>query len=86
MNRFKKTIVPIVTDEQKDLCCYSFSLLLNSLDLESMTNIFRIILVVFLSEYQTEVYTENYNKLVQLINDRPLIVDDVKDILNSNER
>ena len=55
--------------------------MINFLDLESMSNVFRLIAVVFLSEYQTEKFRESYNQLLKLIEERPLVINQVKRIM-----
>lgn len=52
MNRFNRSIKSFVTKSQKELCCYSFSLLINCLDLRTMSIYFSLITIVFMSKFK----------------------------------
>ena len=72
--RFCKSVKKIVSADQYELCCFPFSLLLNCLDLESMTNIVKLIRRVFLAKKQTLIFKDSLAQLLKLIKDRPLEV------------
>ena len=67
-------------NEIKRLCCFSFSLLMNCTDLESLTTLYKIILFVFLSRDKNPLFTTNYNRLHALINERPHMKSDIEKV------
>jgi hypothetical protein len=78
MHRFARGLRPITTcKEKKDLCCFSFSLLLNSVNLKSMKEIFINILFVFLSKFQTDDFVKSLENVQTLIKESAVINDEI---------
>ena len=78
MKRFVKTTSSVVDKSLLSFCLYVFSLLLNCLDLESISIDFKLICSVFLSKQKTSIVTESLNSLQDAINTRPIDKNEIK--------
>lgn len=70
--------------QMKEMCCLSFSLLLNCTDLDSMDDIFSIIIKIFTTETKNNNYLSTIDQFQDLINVRPKIRSDVIEVLRKS--
>ncbi len=86
MARFSKSlkskILSSSQSHQKELMCCSFSILMNSIDLDSLSKRFNLIINVFLTQNQTILFQQSYEELINTIRDRPLIQDFVRRVIS----
>lgn len=81
MHRFVNHLKPLTKNKEiKDLCCFSFSLLMNCQDLDAMNEIYRVILYVFLSTSKTTAFKLNYKKLNAFLEHRPSFKQTVEEV------
>ena len=85
MKRFYRCGKAFVKEKHTlDFACYAFSLLLNATELEILSEFFKIIVIVFLSKTSSKLFLENVKKLQNLINERPLVKEEVDKILKNS--
>ena len=83
MHRFVRSIKPLTSNSDIiQLASYSFSLLLNSTELEILKEIFTLIVIVFMSKERSLVMLDALSKLNDLINQRPTEKEDILKIIH----
>ena len=78
MKRFVKNIATIVDKSMISFCSYLFSLLINCLDLDSISIYFKLICYALLSKRKTDRVTTSLNALQEGINTRPIDKNEIK--------
>jgi hypothetical protein len=72
MKRFTGSVSKVILDNQlRIICCFSFTLLLNCTDLESMKQYFQLLCNIFLSTHKTNFFNECFQNLENAIELRP---------------
>jgi hypothetical protein len=56
------------------LAIFSFTLLLNCVDLNAFDTVLKLILIIFLSQRNTVEYKRAHDTLLKLINERPMLL------------
>ena len=89
MNRFANSIKSNkkIAKKLRSLICFSFALLLNCLNLESMLSIYRAICYVFLSPTENPIYIKCIEAIEKLIRERPKekeIIQNICDVIFRN--
>ena len=78
MHRLARSIKPLTSNSDiLQLACFSFSLLLNSTELDMLKDIFNLIVIVFMSKERSPYLLEALSKLNDLINQRPSDKDEI---------
>lgn len=85
MKRFVNSLEKLGKKQDKNLkryVCFCFSLMLNCTDLDQLSEYFRLISVVHLSETRSESMAASERALVEAVNDRPETLAAIKKLVN----
>ena len=86
MNRFVQALKPKISNSSiYSLCSYCFGLLVNCTDLNSMDDILKLILLIFISKKKSKEYLIAIEKVELLLSERPVIREEVNKIISLNE-